>query len=88
MPKKKKNSAKRFGPRYGKKIRENISEAERDSNKPQECPECGKKKLEKKSAGIWKCRSCGAKIAGGAFKPKTEVGELKVESEEKSEEGE
>ena len=85
MAKKSKKSSKRFGNRYGKKIRDNVAAAEKGYKKSQKCPECGKKKLERVSSGIWKCGSCGAKIAGGAYSPTTEKEKI-LESTEESEE--
>lgn len=83
MPRKNKSS-KRFGSRYGSKIRKNVDEAEsRDNYK---CPECGGK-LEREAAGVWKCKSCNTKMTGGAYKPDTGAKEmlkkaLQVETEE------
>lgn len=64
-------SAKRYGPRYGKRIRSKVSEIEEDEKAKHECPECGSESLERKAKGIWKCSKCGNKVAGGAWRPKT-----------------
>ncbi len=32
-----------------------------------ECPSCSSMKLRRTSSGIWKCKSCGYTVAGGAF---------------------
>lgn len=82
MPSKNRVS-KRFGARYGSKIRRNVDEAESVSG---ECPDCGGE-VERESAGIWKCRKCGTKFAGGAYKQDTGAEEtlrkaLQVETEE------
>ena len=84
MPKNKKKSSKRFGNRYGKKIRDNVAAAEEGYKKSQKCPECGKEKLERVSSGIWECSACGAKVAGGAYSPTTEKEKL-LEAEEETE---
>lgn len=82
MPSKNKSS-KRFGARYGSKIRKNVDEAESHEG---ECPECGGD-LKRTAAGIWECTECGVKIAGGAYKQDTGADEslrraLNVETEE------
>ncbi len=62
-----------YGARYGKKTRQRMKDTEKE-RRPK-CPECGKQKLERKASGIWECRSCGAKVAGGSYKLETEPGE-------------
>ncbi|MFB6190334.1 MAG: 50S ribosomal protein L37ae [Candidatus Nanohaloarchaea archaeon] len=59
--------SKRFGARYGSKIRKNVDAAETGGG---ECPECGAE-LERKASGIWKCMDCGSKVAGGAYRQDT-----------------
>ncbi len=63
-----------MGSRYGVKIRKRYSEVKKLQNADYECPACGKKKLQREANSLWKCRSCGAKLAGGAFTPSTSVG--------------
>ncbi len=84
------DTAKRFGARYGRKIRKKVSEVESDSKSSYECPNCRVKSLERSGTGIWKCNKCGEKVAGGAYKPQTPVGEtvkrtLREEIEEEEE---
>ena len=57
-------SSKRFGPRYGNRIRKNVDEAE---NRDETCPEC-EADLKRDAAGIWKCKKCGRKFTGGSYK--------------------
>lgn len=57
-----------LGARYGKKIRDRFKEK---SPKDAKCPECSKKSLQRTAAGVWECKSCGHKEAGGAYKPNT-----------------
>lgn len=69
-------SSKRFGARYGSKVRKNVDEAEeKDEN------------YERVAAGIWKDKETGEVFAGGAYRPDTGAEEimekaLKVETEE------
>jgi large subunit ribosomal protein L37Ae len=67
-------SSKRFGSRYGSRIRKNVDEAE--STPDMECPECGSEKVSREAAGIWKCGKCGHKAAGGAYKRDTGADEI------------
>lgn len=69
-------SAKRYGPRYGKRIRSKISEIESAEKAEHRCPDCGSNSLERESAGIWTCKKCGEKVSGGAWKPETGGEEL------------
>lgn len=56
-------SSKRFGSRYGSRIRKNVDEAE---DRDYECPECSSD-LNRNAAGIWQCKKCGKKFAGGSY---------------------
>ncbi len=64
-------SAARFGARYGKKIRDLVATIESKSRAKHICPVCGRKTLKRISSGIWTCRKCGSKMAGGAYSPST-----------------
>ncbi len=71
----KNKSSKRFGARYGSKIRRNVDEAESE-------PEG----LERVASGIWEDED-GNRFAGGAYRPDTGAEEtlkkaLQVETEE------
>ena len=66
MPKRKKLIAKGFGARYGKSVRQKYAKVEDKQRKSQTCPFC-KKTAKRLSRGIWKCKSCGKKFAGGAY---------------------
>jgi len=54
------NSSKRFGARYGNRIRKNVDEAEKEDED-----------YERIAAGIWKHRETGEIVAGGAYTPDT-----------------
>ena len=83
---KKVGSAGRFQARYGVKARSVLKSIELIQKAKHICPSCGHKKVKRISTGIWQCRKCDIKFAGGAYYPKTEVGQnvekmLKIEKE-------
>lgn len=67
MATKKVLSAGRFGSRYGKKIRVSLISVEKKQRKKQICPHCKKPTAKRVAKGIWSCKFCGKKFAGGAF---------------------
>jgi large subunit ribosomal protein L37Ae len=64
-------SSGRFGPRYGRFIRKRVNEIEKISRARQICPRCDTMSVSRKGTGIWECRKCGYKFAGGAYVPTT-----------------
>jgi len=68
MRTKKVGSAGKYGARYGLRVRKRTIKAEK-SKKERSCPACLKPSLERESAGIWKCKKCGLKFAGKAYRP-------------------
>ena len=60
-------SGKRFGARYGKKLRNKIALVELDSRSLHECPSCRYKKAYRLSTGIWKCSKCASVFTGRAY---------------------
>jgi large subunit ribosomal protein L37Ae len=62
-------STGRFGSRYGTKTKKIIADIE--SRKEKTCPYCERPALKRVAAGIWYCKKCKTKFAGGAYFPKT-----------------
>jgi large subunit ribosomal protein L37Ae len=70
-------SAKRYGTRYGRALREKIGIIEKEQRKLYQCPYCNHKKVKRTALGIWQCRKCNAKFAGRAYEiAKTKTTEL------------
>ncbi len=65
-----------FGARYGTVARKRYSTLMTGMRAPHECPQCHITTVERLSVGIWLCRSCGFKFAGGAYSPRTKLGEV------------
>lgn len=64
---KKARASGRFGPRYGKKVRQKLIAVEDKQRKKQKCPFCGKLGIKRLSKGIWKCPRCDKKFASDVF---------------------
>ncbi len=69
--KKKIGSAGRYGVRYGKKARQLTSDIEKIQKQRHICPKCDMPYVTRAAAGIWNCKKCGAKFAGGAWTTST-----------------
>ncbi|ABN69961.1 LSU ribosomal protein L37AE [Staphylothermus marinus F1] len=66
--------AGRYGARYGSTLRKKVRDILEKRYAPHTCPFCGAKGTVKRlSTGIWYCRKCGNKWAGGAYVPRTEL---------------
>jgi large subunit ribosomal protein L37Ae len=84
-------TTKRFGARYGKRVKDRLQAIEDLQNSKQKCPYCHKLKVKRLSAGIFTCRKCGAKFTGRAYsliQPKVEASVQAVAPEEPVEEEE
>jgi large subunit ribosomal protein L37Ae len=70
----------RYGPRYGIKIRRRTASIEKNLRKKHQCPKCLHLSIKRVSTGIWHCRRCDLKFAGGAYVPmarKSKIGQEK-----------
>ncbi len=74
--KEKKGSVKRFGARYGRKIRHKIAKIENLTQAKYNCPHCGQKAVKRVSAGIWQCKKCEVKFAGKAYVPNAKAANM------------
>ena len=71
MVKKKVGTAGRFGPRYGKTIRQKTTLIESRLRAGHSCPYClAVKKVRRLASGIWSCRKCQSTFAGRAYVPR------------------
>jgi len=61
--------AGRFGPRYGKSVKDRFRDVSKISKDKHKCPNCLKPGFKRKVSGIWQCSKCGHKLAGKAYKP-------------------
>lgn len=64
-----------FGARYGTVARKRYVEIVTGMRQKHECPRCRIKSVRRLSVGIWFCKRCGYKFAGGAYMPHTKLGE-------------
>jgi len=65
-----------FGARYGTVARKRYATVITGLRAPHECPQCHIAAVKRLSVGIWLCGSCGYKFAGGAYAPRTKLGEI------------
>jgi len=57
----------KYGTRYGSSHRKVIRKLEIAQHSKYECSFCGKQVVKRHSAGIWDCKKCGVRMAGGAW---------------------
>lgn len=68
MTTKKVGSTGRYGSRYGTKTKKVVLEIEQKKTKT--CPYCERDALKRMAAGVWYCKKCKTKFAGGAYFPR------------------
>jgi len=65
-----------FGARYGTVARKRYSTIITGLRTAHECPQCHISAVKRLSVGVWVCGQCGFKFAGGAYAPRTKLGEI------------
>jgi large subunit ribosomal protein L37Ae len=65
-----------LGARYGTVARKRYATVMSGLRAPHECPQCHITAVRRLSVGIWLCGRCGYKFAGGAYAPRTKLGEI------------
>jgi large subunit ribosomal protein L37Ae len=65
-----------FGSRYGTVARRRYYEVVAGMRVPHECPRCHVRAVRRLTVGVWSCRKCGVKFAGGAYLPATKLGNI------------
>ena len=60
-------SVKRFGVRYGTKLKGKIGKIEAERRASTKCPHCNYNRVTRISAGIWYCKKCKNKFTGKAY---------------------
>src|SRR5438445_2970855 len=63
-----------FGARYGTVTRRRYIAIVTGLRSKHECPRCMFRSVKRWSVGVWHCRKCGYKFAGGAYAPTTKLG--------------
>lgn len=67
MAKKTKLTTKRFGPRYGRTVKQKVAKVESLAKKTYKCPFCNAERVKKKEAGIWTCNKCEKTFTSKAY---------------------
>jgi large subunit ribosomal protein L37Ae len=80
-------SAGRFGCRYGRFVRKRVTDIETISRALHRCPKCDMESVARRGTGIWECRKCGYKFAGGAYQPQTPTMKIAQRAIDRSVEG-
>lgn len=65
---------KRFGAKFGFTLRRAWNTIAQKKAAKYKCPKCERIAVRRVAVGIWECRKCGLKFAGGAYEPFTRVG--------------
>ncbi|KAF3160938.1 60S ribosomal protein L43 [Orbilia oligospora] len=57
----------KYGVRYGASLRKQVKKMEISQHSKYTCAFCGKTTVKRTAVGIWDCKGCGKKLAGGAY---------------------
>ena len=60
-------SGRRFGARYGRRVRHKFAKIEKEQKKGHTCPYCNADKVGRLAVGIWQCSKCNSKFTGKAY---------------------
>ncbi len=60
-------SVKRYGVRYGTKLKGKIGKIEAERRASTQCPYCHYEKAKRIAAGIWHCTKCKSRFTGKAY---------------------
>lgn len=63
------SAAKRYGARYGPRIKNKVVEIELSSRGWHKCPYCSREQVKRVVAGIFECRKCDKRFTGKAYMP-------------------
>ena len=63
------------GVRGGAELRKRTAAVMKQKSARHVCPRCGKKSVKRAGNSLWRCRSCKAEFAGGAYMLSTAVGQ-------------
>ena len=58
---------RKYGTRYGASLRKQVKKIDISQHARYTCTFCGKDSVKREATGIWNCKACRKKIAGGAF---------------------
>jgi len=57
----------KYGTRYGASLRKVIKKIEIAQHSKYHCAFCGKDSMKREVTGIWQCKPCNRRVAGGAY---------------------
>jgi large subunit ribosomal protein L37Ae len=62
-----KENVRGLGAKYGGTLRKRYARVFRAQKQARQCPACSSMRLGRTASGIWRCKSCGYTVAGGAY---------------------